>query len=119
MNAVTREVAMYHRGEFPHVHLKNRDGTPVRCRVTGACKTWKTRPTEFRLPVKHGLRDSFYIEPHNASDWRITDDDYKRVRRAILRERFGLAEFVPLTILRDRMIDEGIDSEVIDELCAV
>ena len=58
-----------YRHELWHKDLKNSDGTPVRCRVNGQCKTWKTRPEEFRLPVKHGLRDCFYIENHNADEW--------------------------------------------------
>lgn len=55
-----------------HVSLKGSDKQPVRCRVNGACKTWKTRPDDWRLPVKHGLRNCFYISPHyNASDWEV------------------------------------------------
>lgn len=38
----------------------------VRCRPNGAVKTWKTRPGEFRLPIKHGLRDCAYITQSNA-----------------------------------------------------
>ena len=41
----------------------------ITVRVTGACKTWKTRPDEFRLPVKYGLRDSGYIDHDNAARW--------------------------------------------------
>lgn len=55
-----------------HVTEKNADGTPLRCRVNGQCKTWKTRPDDFRLPVKHGLRNCFYITPENAKDWIIS-----------------------------------------------
>lgn len=68
---VTIEMAtsVGYRDEFHHVTLKNRDGSPVRCRVNGKCKTWKTRPGEFRLPVKYGLRECFYIDNSNASDW--------------------------------------------------
>lgn len=40
---------------------KNADGTCVRWRVNGAVKTWKTRPNEFRVPVKHGMYDFGYI----------------------------------------------------------
>lgn len=65
---VTREQALT-ATRFEHVSLKNRDGTPVRCRASGKCKTWKTRPADFRLPVKHGLRDCFYITPDNAAEW--------------------------------------------------
>jgi len=47
---------------FVHEALKNADGSALRCRKTGKCKTWVTRPLDFRLPVKYGLRQSFYIE---------------------------------------------------------
>lgn len=57
------------RQTFYHARERNRDGTAVRCRVTGACKTWKTRPEDFKLPVKYGLKMSFYITPANAKDW--------------------------------------------------
>lgn len=66
-------VASNHGQVFHHVSLTNRDGTPVRCRVNGKCTTWKTRPAAFRLPVKHGLRDCFYITPDNAADWSTHD----------------------------------------------
>jgi hypothetical protein len=68
---VTKEQAVnaHYRQEFYHISLKNSDGTPVRCRVNGKCKTWKTRPDEFRLPVKYGLYDCFYIDHHNADEW--------------------------------------------------
>lgn len=59
---------------FHHVTAKNADGTPTRCRKNGACKVWKTRPTEFRLPVKHGLRTCFYITQDNADEWVISDE---------------------------------------------
>ncbi len=54
-----------------HVSIKNADGTPARCRVNGKMKEWKTRPHAWQLPVKHGLRNCFYITEHNASDWNI------------------------------------------------
>jgi len=41
----------------------------VRCRVSGACKVWKTRPAEFRLPVKHGLYESGAIEHTNSDNF--------------------------------------------------
>lgn len=52
-----------------HKTLKNADGTAVRARVNGKCKVWKKRPDTFRLPVKHGLRQCFYIDPDNADEW--------------------------------------------------
>ncbi len=39
-----------------HVTKKNHDGTPMRARVTSV-KTWKTRPNEVLIGVKHGLYD--------------------------------------------------------------
>lgn len=67
---VTKQQAMSER-KFHHVTLKNADGTPIRCRASGSCKTWKTRPSEFMLPVKHGLHDSFYITHYNAHEWNV------------------------------------------------
>lgn len=36
-----------------------------RWRRNGATKTWKTRPGEFRLPIKHGMRNYSEIT-HNS-----------------------------------------------------
>ena len=58
--------------EFHHVTFKNRDGTPLRARRNGKTKTWKTRPGEFRVPVKYGLKQCFYIESINAHEWEVT-----------------------------------------------
>lgn len=46
----------------------------IRWRVNGALKTWKTRPEEFRLPIKHGLRDYGYIEQHNVGEFHREED---------------------------------------------
>lgn len=56
---------------FEHVLLKNKDGTPLRARANGKCKTWKTRPTEFLLPVKHGMYDYGHISHLTASQWNV------------------------------------------------
>lgn len=68
---ITKQIAIEakYRQEFHHINLKNADKSPVRCRVNGACKTWKTRPNEFRLPVKYGLKSCFYIDQDNAAQW--------------------------------------------------
>lgn len=72
---ITKEqaVAAQYRDEFHHIAATNADGTPLRCRVNGKCKTWKTRPSEFRLPVKYGLKDCFYITHENANEWSPGD----------------------------------------------
>jgi hypothetical protein len=67
--SLSHGTVLYHR------RLRNGDRSPLRCRVTGACKTWVTRPEDFKIPVKYGLRDSFYIEPHNASEWCLDEDE--------------------------------------------
>ena len=63
--------AARHGDHFHSISLKNADGTPLRVRVTGKCKVWKTRPAEFRLPIKYGLYESGYITHENCDDWRV------------------------------------------------
>lgn len=65
---------------FYHRTKRNADGTAVRCRANGACKTWKTRPDDFRLPVKYGLKTCFYITPHNANEWLVDEPMYRERR---------------------------------------
>ena len=38
------------------------DKGPILWRRNGATQTWKTRPEDFRMPVKHGLRDYSAVE---------------------------------------------------------
>lgn len=49
----------------------NRDGSPLRVRTSGRVKTWKTRPGEFRVPVKYGLHTHGEITHHTMSNWLI------------------------------------------------
>lgn len=44
-------------GTFYHREQVNADGTPVRWRVNGQLKRWKTDRNRMRLPIKHGLYD--------------------------------------------------------------
>ena len=69
MISKSQAVEAKYRQVFHHTTVKNADGSPARCRVNGKCKTWKTRPNEFSLPVKHGLRQCFYITEVNAASW--------------------------------------------------
>lgn len=71
---LTKEILMLESSryrEFYHGSLKDSKGNPVKCRVSGRLKTWKTRPDDFRLPVKWGLNKSFYITPENIEFWEI------------------------------------------------
>jgi len=58
-----------HGDVYYHRSAKNADGTPMRCRVNGKCKTWKRRPEDFRLPVKRGLYEFGVITRFNAKMW--------------------------------------------------
>lgn len=54
-----------------HRTLCNADGTPCRVRVNGRCQTWVTRPLEWRLPCKHGLRDGVQVTHRDAEEWSL------------------------------------------------
>jgi hypothetical protein len=83
---VTKEqaVAARHGDEFHHTGyhqcrktVGKRGGVTVkvtRARVTGQCQTWKSRPAEFRLPVKCGLYESSAVMHWNAADWHRAED---------------------------------------------
>ena len=70
---VDRQTAptLSYRKKLWHRTRRNADGTPMRVRVNGACKTWKTRPAEFRLPIKHGLNSCGAIDETNCGEWVI------------------------------------------------
>lgn len=77
MKMVCREnVEGLRRGDiFHHMSLKNADGTPLRGRVNGNVRLWKTRPLEFKIPMAYGLKTYFYITEYNAKDWYIPEKD--------------------------------------------
>lgn len=56
-----------------HVSLKNADKSALRARVNGQVKLWKTRPNEIQVPMKHGLRDCFYLTQDNLKDWSLNE----------------------------------------------
>ncbi len=66
---ITRENVQQVTGYIHMVNHRNADGTPVRWRINGKCKTWKTRPNEFRVPIKHGLYDYGYLTHENAHEF--------------------------------------------------
>lgn len=45
-----------------------------RWRVNGAIKLWKTRPMEFRLPIKFGLRSYYYITDLNCGEFHLAEN---------------------------------------------
>jgi hypothetical protein len=61
---------------FWHKTIKRSDGrTAVGVRRNGATKTWKTRPGEFRIPVKYGMYEYFYITDKNADEWTTVEPE--------------------------------------------
>ena len=69
---ITKDQALtedaFHYGECTRV-VGPRGGVTEsveRWRRNGATKTWKTRPAEFRVPVKFGMRSHTYIDQGNA-----------------------------------------------------
>jgi hypothetical protein len=43
-------------------------------RRNGETKTWKTRPDEFRVPIKYGMRSCSYLTNWNAGDFHTEAD---------------------------------------------
>lgn len=74
---ITKEIALTlrHGQILHHKTLKNAGKTPMRVRVTGKVKVWKTRPEEFRIPVKYGLKTCGYVENtyerNNSGEWEV------------------------------------------------
>jgi hypothetical protein len=61
---------------FWHKAIKRSDGrTSVGVRRNGSTKTWKTRPGEFRIPVKYGMYEYFYITDKNADEWTTIEPE--------------------------------------------
>lgn len=46
---------------------------PKNWQASGKCKTWKTRPNEFKLPIKFGLYKSAYLTHENACLFEIVE----------------------------------------------
>jgi hypothetical protein len=57
------------RSHFEHTVRKNADGSRLRARRNGMTKTCKTKPDEFKIPIKMGLYGYGYITNHNAHEW--------------------------------------------------
>jgi hypothetical protein len=75
---LTKAQALAQPSTIYHRTLRNRDGTALRVRSSGKCQTWKTRPEEFKLPVKYGMYESSYITHATASEWSLEEPDYRR-----------------------------------------
>ena len=77
---LTKQQAMLaqHATTLYHRTSRNSDGTALRARTNGRCKVWVTRPDEFKLPMKHGMYDVFYITEWNANQWSLVEPVYAK-----------------------------------------
>ena len=72
MTTVNKQIALT-ANEFFSTTLKNKDKnqTPLKVRRNGKTQVWKTRPNDFKIPVKYGLYEYFYITQDNCNEWCI------------------------------------------------
>lgn len=106
---MTRDEAVNaHVGQvFYHVAARNRNGSALRARVNGKCKTWKRRPQDWSLPMKYGLKQCFYITHSNCHEWTSVDLDMPRMIHREACRACGLKEDTPWQIVYDKLIDMG------------
>ena len=76
-----------------HVTRKNADGSPMRAKVLSV-KTWKTRPTEVLVSVKHGLYDyakfaEYELNQIELGDRREVGMDIKKMIEEINAGGYG------------------------------
>ena len=56
-------------------YYKNKNGTYTDIKINGKCKIWKSKPLEFRLPIKIGFRDHGYITEDNSHFWFLSVEE--------------------------------------------
>jgi len=63
-------------GGVQRVHMNDRhrpDGTCYEWRSNGRVQTWKTRPNDFRWPVKYGMYEYGSIDSYDVKDYHRAD----------------------------------------------
>ena len=89
---ITKEQALKlrHGDTIFEIGSFNADGTATRWRVSGNCKLWKTRPNEFKIPLKHGLYSNGYLTHDTARFLSIEEPNKKPKRKkcCVCREIF-------------------------------
>ena len=80
---MTQEQAMHtQHGDILHygeckIIVGRRGGQTSRIeawRVSGQCRTWKTRPTELYLPIKHGLYTNHYVTERSMAMFHLESE---------------------------------------------
>jgi hypothetical protein len=106
---------------YYHTTLRNADGSALRARCNGTVKTWKTRPYDFRVPVKHGLKKCFYItnvkgdHSWTPDDWLPYDPTVLGAKQAWeawwlgiqIRQVLNLAPDTLDEVVQDKWVEEG------------
>ena len=68
INAVTAQDASVF---YSRTHTYAHGNAPIQARRNGRTKYWKREPSKFRIPVKYGFYDYFYIDNSNAHEWSL------------------------------------------------
>lgn len=69
---VDAETAMTASTFYHRTKKYARSDRPIEVRRMGRTKRWVRQPEKFRVPVKYGMYDSFYIDNRNADEWSTT-----------------------------------------------
>src|SRR5262245_41360185 len=84
--------------------MRDTKGMAYRCRVNGACQTWKMRPEDFKLPVKYGLRNCFYVQNFtdyerwsNAHEWQLDNPVPPPKKRKLVTLRVAIEDDQSMT----------------------
>lgn len=56
-----------------HTSHKNTDGSALRFKINGKCKTWKRSPERFQVPIEHALFTFGYLTETNAHEFTLED----------------------------------------------
>lgn len=64
---LTRGTVLY------HITARNADRSALRARVNGLPQTWKRSPERVRVPMKHGLYNTFQLTERDLGEWLLTD----------------------------------------------
>jgi len=69
---LTPETALTAQHFYSRKHYRADGRTPCEVRRNGSTKTWVRQPGKFRIPVKYGMYEYFYITDEDAADWSVT-----------------------------------------------
>jgi hypothetical protein len=104
---------------FYHATARNADGTAVRWRRNGRCKTWKRAPERFQVPLKCGLYYHGYLTaatarellPYDPTDGAAAEAYIRRTAVRAAAAAAGMKPDTPPGILADYLVERGILSD--------